>query len=265
MALVSDLQASDARTAYERFAPFYDRFTAHHNTEAWVAELLGECRRVGLVGNEALDVACGTGNSFLPLLDHGFQVSGCEISPAMLARARDKAPPGTRLRVADMRQLPRLGQFDLITCLDDAVNYLAGESELRATAAGWARNLAPTGTVLFDLNTVNTYRTFFADSITVETDHEQLRWRGHASPNFQAGDQAWATLTAHGPGGQELAPPIVHRQRHFSPTTVDRALDAHRLRLVSVSGHGLDGRLSQPLDELLHTKAIYVARWESAP
>ena len=29
-----------------------------------------------------------------------------------------------------MRELPPLGRFDLVCCLDDAVNYLAGEGEL---------------------------------------------------------------------------------------------------------------------------------------
>jgi SAM-dependent methyltransferase len=71
-----------------------------------------------------LDVACGTGKSFRPLLRRGYEVTGCDISPPMLEQAPAGAP-GVRLVPADMRALPDLGAFDLVTCLDDALNYLA--------------------------------------------------------------------------------------------------------------------------------------------
>jgi SAM-dependent methyltransferase len=42
-------------------------------------------------GQPALDVACGTGRLLLPYLQAGLDVDGCDISPDMLARCRDKA------------------------------------------------------------------------------------------------------------------------------------------------------------------------------
>ena len=38
-------------------------------------------------GERVLDVACGTGKSFMPFLARGWDVTACDLSPAMLARA----------------------------------------------------------------------------------------------------------------------------------------------------------------------------------
>ena len=65
----------------------------------------------------------------MPFLSRGFEVTGCDISPAMLAEAARKAPEAT-LFSADLRDLGRIGCFDLITCFDDSLNYLLDEQEL---------------------------------------------------------------------------------------------------------------------------------------
>src|SRR5438876_10718512 len=41
-------------------------------------------------GNRILDVACGTGRITALLVRHGFQAAGCDISPAMMAVARQR-------------------------------------------------------------------------------------------------------------------------------------------------------------------------------
>src|SRR6185369_2545917 len=108
-----------ARVAYDAFARDYDDFTAHHDYEAWMTDLEAFALDAGLRGMRLLDVACGTGKSFGPLLERGYAVTACDLSPAMLALASAKAGGRAELSVQDMRALPALGTFDLITCLDD--------------------------------------------------------------------------------------------------------------------------------------------------
>ena len=52
-----------AERTYEAMAPVYDDFTAHHDYEGWIADLLKALERHGLRGKRLLDVGCGTGKS----------------------------------------------------------------------------------------------------------------------------------------------------------------------------------------------------------
>src|SRR3712207_1589560 len=153
----------EARAAYDALAPFYDEFTAHHDYDGWTAELEAIARDCGLAGTRLLDVGCGTGKSFLPFLRRGWTVTGCDLSARMVELAALKAPQ-VRLEVCDMRALPSLGTFDLVCCIDDGLNYLTEPEDVALTLAGLRRNLAPGGLVLFDVNTLATYRGFFASS-----------------------------------------------------------------------------------------------------
>jgi predicted TPR repeat methyltransferase len=176
-----------AELAYEAIAPVYDDFTAHHDYELWLGNLLPELRRHGLRGRRLLDVGCGTGKSFLPMLERGWEVTACDISPSMLELARAKSGGAVRLSVADMRELPAFGEFDLVWALDDAVNYLLSRGELEKALSGMRANLAPGGLLMFDLNTLRSYRSFFAETELVERGGRKLVWRGQASTDAEPG------------------------------------------------------------------------------
>src|SRR2546429_6696601 len=50
-----------AAVEYDRLAPYYDAFTAGYAYERWVSELERHALALGLSGQRALDLACGTG------------------------------------------------------------------------------------------------------------------------------------------------------------------------------------------------------------
>jgi SAM-dependent methyltransferase len=242
-----------AERTYEAMAPVYDAFTGHYESEAWIADLVKVLERHGLTGKRLLDVGCGTGTSFLPMLAQGWEVTGCDISPAMLERAREKAGDAPQLTVADMLDLPEFGEFDLVWALDDAINYLLSPAELRQALAGMRANLASTGLLLFDLNELQAYRTFFAETSVVERGGRRLIWRGLASADVPPGSICEAQMEV------ALGEVLTHRQRHFPEAEVRTALAGAGLECLAVYGHGLDGIPTQPLAPT-HTKAIYVAR-----
>jgi SAM-dependent methyltransferase len=251
-----------AERTYEAMAPVYDDFTAHHDYEGWLTDLLTALERCGLEGRRLLDVACGTGKSFMPMLPRGWQVTGCDISPAMIERAREKAGDEVRLAVADMLELPSFGVFDLVWALDDAVNYLLSEEELERALTGMRRNMAPTGLLLFDLNELLAYRTFFAETSVVERGGRRLVWHGLAEPDMAPGSicESWLEVISENGQSAGEAPALTHRQRHFPEAEVRAALERAGLECLDVYGHGLDGIPKQPLDVESHTKAIYIAR-----
>jgi SAM-dependent methyltransferase len=250
-----------AEHAYEAIAPVYDDFTAHHDYELWLGNLLPKLSDRGLSGRRLLDVGCGTGKSFLPMLERGWDVTACDISASMLELARAKAGDAVRLTVADMRKLPAFGEFDLVWALDDAVNYLLSGEELGQALSGMRGNLAPGGLLMFDVNTLKSYRTFFAETETVERRGRRLVWRGQASPDTPPGSISEARFEVEAASGAKTGVEThVHRQRHFPEAEVLDLLEAAGLECLDVFGHGFDAVPKQPLEELVHTKAVYIAR-----
>lgn len=216
--------------------------------------------RSGLAGRRLLDLACGTGSSFLPFLRRGFSVTGCDASESMLALAAAKAP-GAELVQCDIRSLPDLGSFDLVTCFDDSLNYLLDEADLTAAFAGMESALAPGGVVVFDLNSLLAYRTTFAGPSVSEWDETVFAWRGSCSPDSLPGCEAEAVLDVFAPYDGDLYSRVttIHRQRHFPRSSVLASLDEAGLECMSVHGVLPDCSLVEPADEAVHPKVVYTA------
>jgi SAM-dependent methyltransferase len=255
-----------AEAAYDAFAPFYDRFTAHHDYELWTGGLLGLAYAHGLSGRRALDAGCGTGKSFLPLLERGFEITGCDQSREMLRLAASKlGRHEVTLHCRDLRALDPIGEFDLITCLDDVANYLTGPGELTPALTGLAHNLRPGGLLLFDANTIGTYRDFFSDTAVLEDERLVMIWRGLSDDGFGAGELASAALDifCESRGGWSRTTSH-HDQRHHPRETVERCIESAGLRFLAVYGQDPAVNFETELDELRHSKAIYLATREPA-
>jgi SAM-dependent methyltransferase len=248
-------------SAYDAFAPFYDAFTSASDYEHWTEQVLARAARHGLAGDRLLDLACGTGKSFLPLLSRGYRVTGCDSSAAMLALAAAKAPEVELIR-CDLRELPVLGSFDLVTCFDDSLNYLRDSAELLSAFQGIARNLASAGLLLFDLNTLRAYRTTFARDSVTEHDGTVFAWRGESAPDLRPGQPAAARLDIFDPVEDGLYELVVsrHEQRHFPRGEVVELLQAAGLRCVAVHGSLDDGRLVDTANESTQLKVLYIAK-----
>jgi len=255
-----------ASGAYDAFARAYDAFTADYAYDRWVGEVLRVAHDLGWRGREALDAACGTGNSTLPLIERGFDVSACDISPGMVAEARRKLPDPRRVGVADMRTLDMHERFDLVTCLDDGMNYLIGEDQLTSGLSGLARALRPGGLLVFDVNTLGTLRAAYSGVHDYEAGDWRFRWTGHSSSTAPSGCVASGTLTIDarrrmgGHWGWRRASHALHRQAHHDRQRLHDALEASGMEVLAVFGQSPGVVLEPELSEDVHTKALIFAR-----
>ena len=253
------ISTPDAAGAYDTLAPFYDQFTAHHDYDLWTRGLLRLAYGHGLTGKRVLDAGCGTGKSFLPLLERGFDVTACDQSSAMLEVAASKTGHPVTLHCRDLRALGPIGEFDLITCLDDVANYLTDPEELTGALTGLAANLRPGGLLVFDANTIATYRGFFTETAVLEEQRLMMVWRGLADEEFGPGGLAQAALDIFCESSEGWSRTTSrHDQRHHPRETVERCIERAGLRCVAVYGQDPAVNFDAELDELRHSKAIYV-------
>ncbi len=241
--------------AYEVLAPIYDKLTYRNDYEMWLGALLPELERHGLKRGRVLDVGCGTGRAFEPMLRRGWEVWGCDLSPTMLAKAREKHGSAVTLEVADARELPPLGQFDLVWALNDVINYQLGDGDLERALTGMRENLAPDGLVLFDANTLSLFRANFVAG-DEETIKEEWRWVGLA-PALEPGGTHEARIS-----GKGLAD-TVHHQRHHTRDEILQALQGAGVAPLAALGQREEEDrvvLSSTPDEERDYKIVHIAR-----
>jgi SAM-dependent methyltransferase len=255
---------SDASRAYAVLAPVYDLLTADYAHGPWLSALERLAVRHGLAGKRLLDVACGTGKSFLPMLERGFEVTACDISPEMVAEARRKAGARAELHVADMRRMPPFGEFDLITCLDDAVNHLLGPDELADAFEGMRANLAPGGLLVFDVNTLAAYRS--VPDVIFQDDERVVCWRGALAEIAEPGEQAEVVIDLFTHEGDGVWRRSLSRQRHRHHPVgeIRRLAEKAGLAVAAVLGQRPGAVLDEHLDEQVHGKAVFVMRPEGS-
>lgn len=249
-----------ARQAYDRLADAYDTLTRNYDYERWLGVVGSLAAQHGSGGRRLLDVACGTGKSFLPLAAAGYDVAACDISPRMLGIAAAKASVEAALYVADMRDLPIFGVFDLVTCLGDSLNYLRSRDELVAAMRGIRGNLAPTGIAVFDLNTLATYRSAFTSAWVLAESDQFLVWQGHETADFAPGAEAEASIeiflqSRHGMWRRSTSR---HRQRHWPVETAAGIAASAGMTVLACHGQHRGATLDPFVDEAVHAKALFV-------
>ncbi|MGN6360831.1 MAG: class I SAM-dependent methyltransferase [Thermomicrobiales bacterium] len=147
--------AQPAMTAadFDRFAPFYDLEFGEYADDLPLYRAFA-ARAVGPV----LELGCGTGRALIPLAEDGWMVTGVDLSPALLALARDAAArAGVAARVTlvqdDIRTLAALGRrrFALAFSAINSFFHLETQADQLAALSAVARRLRPDGVFIADL------------------------------------------------------------------------------------------------------------------
>jgi len=134
---------------------FYDAQgfgTAGSPMDGDVAFYLAQARRTR---GPILELACGTGRIAIPLARAGFEVTGLDRAPAMLAIARGKLRaepvPGLRFVRGNMTRFSLPQRFGLVLVAFRSFQHLLTVREQRACLEHVRRHLSPKGRLIVNL------------------------------------------------------------------------------------------------------------------
>ena len=144
---------------YEQLSAIYDSGWGDFSRQYIniIEELLNE---QGIKKARILDLACGTGVLAIVLARKGHTVTGIDISPKMVRKAQSKSAGMSRIsfEVADMVDYKPNGEYDMVLCTFDSINYILYAKDLRKMLKNIVDALKPHGLFIFDSNTKWLYR-----------------------------------------------------------------------------------------------------------
>ncbi|MFJ7746252.1 class I SAM-dependent DNA methyltransferase [Peribacillus sp. NPDC097295] len=160
---------------YERFAYVYDELMKDAPYEKWLLILTAKLEQYGIDGRKVLDLACGTGEITVELAQHGFDVSGVDLSDEMLMVANEKAAKqGLSIPFfqQDMAELEGLGLYDCVTIFCDSLNYLREEADVLKTFTRVHDHLEEGGLFIFDVHSIYKMEEIFQNNTFAVSDEE---------------------------------------------------------------------------------------------
>jgi SAM-dependent methyltransferase len=198
--------------------------------------ILAQLRRRGIRGGRVVDLGCGSGIWAAALCRAGYDVLGIDVSAAMLALARRRAPRA-RFRRGSLLDAP-IPACDAVTSLGECLSYaFDARAETRALPALFRRvrrALRPGGLFVFDVATPGRgagppVRWYAGDGWVVVARVVEDRRRHvltRAITTFRRTGHAWRRSDE------------VHRLRLYRPPDVLRALADAGFRARAVGGYG---------------------------
>lgn len=138
-------------------AAVYDYLVSGVDFDGWADYVEKIIKHFGFNPSSVLDLACGTGNTVLPMAYRGYEVKGVDISPEMIYLARKKAEQKSvkaDFYIGDIRNFNLDKPVELVTCFHDGLNYITNPSDLRDVFMKTAENLKNRGLFIFDLNAI---------------------------------------------------------------------------------------------------------------
>lgn len=145
-------------SVFEAYSQYYDllyRDKDYAREADYVKSLIG---REHPAARTVLDLGCGTGRHDFLLAEHGYHVTGVDMSADMLKvanaerakRSSAGGPVPLDFTEGDVRSV-RLGRrFDVVVSLFHVMSYQTSNADLLAAFSTLREHLAPGGVILFD-------------------------------------------------------------------------------------------------------------------
>jgi SAM-dependent methyltransferase len=202
-------------------------------------------------GGPALELAIGTGRIALPLAARGIRVDGIDISPAMVAKLREKTG-GDQLSVTrgDFAEVPVSGEYRLIYVVFNTFNNLLTQEDQVRCFENVAAHLTDEGSFVVEAGVPNfLYRVYDDQYVRAESiGVDEVRFDvGRHDPVGQRHDETHVHLTNE---GVRLFPIV---QRYTWPSELDLMARIAGLRLRE----RWDGWNREPFTSTANVVSVY--------
>lgn len=166
---------------YGFLADCYDSMTTDVDYPTWADYIERQFRRRRSPIHTVLDLACGTGSLSWLLARRGYEMIAVDISPDMLAQARNK----TMADVVEapvflcqaMEHLDLYGTVDACICMLDSVNHMTESETLLQAFSRVHLFLEPGGLFLFDILSREHLKALDGEMFIDETEQAYCVWR----------------------------------------------------------------------------------------
>ena len=136
---------------FGEYAGYYDLIYPDAKFKEEAAFVDGLIREHGAAPSRILDMGCGTGRHAEALAALGYEVTGVDGSPSMLALAEKRnSGKGIGLVQADLRDFQLETQFDAVASFFHVMSYMTDAASLESAFAGAGRHLVDGGLFVFD-------------------------------------------------------------------------------------------------------------------
>ena len=220
--------------SYKEFAKIYDELINEDIDYVQISNRILEiCNEQKISFDNYLDLACGTGNVTAKLANNFKESIASDLSEDMLIEAKDKLKKEKvkcKLLCSDMTNFNINKQFDLITSVLDASNYIIEDEDFYDYFISVKNHLKKDGLFIFDINSYYKLSEVLGNNIYTYNEEKIF----YSWENVFEDDIVNMYLTFFVKKGDLYERfEEEHRERAYTETYIESLLDAVGLTLIA--------------------------------
>jgi len=137
---------------FQQFAIYYDMIYSIDTYKELPGEIDFFLKEAQKANGPVLEVGCGTGRIFLPLMNAGIPISGIDISAEMLQMLKIKAKffnLKPKIKKIDMTELKEKEKYGLIIIPLNSIHHITNKAKQIKTFENFYKALKPNGKLIF--------------------------------------------------------------------------------------------------------------------